>query len=217
MTKRGVPGSTVSPSLTKTSDTVPVVAMVMVSLSLALVSPLPSTVEVMELYCTTSVSTSVSSPPFFADRNFQTPRPMAMRIRRKINRRTIFLRFFRGIPFHFFQREVFSAAVSGAGGGAVSTAAACCSRSMTSDIGFLLQRLDGISERRAFPPKRGAGPETAVPSGASAAGTAQGQGSGVLHQNCIIYARTVRRGKQQQNGYRFLKIFERFGRGPFTS
>ena len=83
-------------------------------------------------------------------------------------------------------------------------------------IGFLLQRLDGISERRAFPPKRGAGPETAVPSGASAAGTAQGQGSGVLHQNCIIYARTVRRGKQQQNGYRFLKIFERFGRGPFT-
>ncbi len=121
MTKRGVPGSTVSPSLTKTSDTVPVVAIVMVSLSLALVSPLPSTVEVMELYCTTSVRTSVSSPPFLADRNFQTPRPTAVRIRRVRNHRTIFRRFFRGIPFHFFQREVFSA--SGAGGGAASGAA----------------------------------------------------------------------------------------------
>ena len=48
--------------------------------------------------CTTSVSTSVSSPPFFADRNFQTPRPMAMRIRRKINRRTIFLFRIAGNP-----------------------------------------------------------------------------------------------------------------------
>ncbi len=123
MINRGVPGSTVSPSLTKTSDTVPVVAMVMVSLSLALVSPLPSTVEVMELYCTTSVRTSVSSPLFFAARNWRIPKPAAMRISRKMNHRTIFRRFFRGIPFHFFQREAFSTAASEAGDGAASGAA----------------------------------------------------------------------------------------------
>ena len=28
--------------------------------------------------------------------------------------------------------------------------------------------------------------------------------------------RPIPTGKQQQNGYRFLKISERFGRGPFT-
>ena len=85
----------------------------MVSLLLAFARPLPSTMEVMEPYCTTSVMISLS-PSFLPPRTLYKIPPMTASTSRRITRRTILRRFFRGMDFHF--------SFSGTLAGALSTA-----------------------------------------------------------------------------------------------
>ena len=136
MVNSGVPAVTVSPSATSTSTTVPTVVMVIVSLLLALVRPLPWTVEVMEPYCTMSVTTSPSSlllpPSTFSSTTAAITSSSASMHRRMIRRR-----FFRGIACHRafrFTRVSAGAALSAAVSSIAGAVASCStfSRSLTS-------------------------------------------------------------------------------------
>ena len=132
----GVPAVTFWPSVTMTSVTVPAVVSVMVSLFFALVNPLPSTVEVMEPYCTVSVTICVSSV-FLPPNTLMSPTTTASTTTSAIIRRIMRRRFWRGIFFHFpftpWDVGTAFSAVSGKTGSAWDRVS--FSRSLTSDIG----------------------------------------------------------------------------------